>query len=63
MTFLSNTLSKLTSGAARTYRGITAGYDITNISNVLIESAQLTSGATTTITWLGSGTRGVTVVP
>ena len=63
MTFLSNTLSKLTSGAARTYRGITAGYDVTNISNVLIESTQLTSGATTTITWLGSGTRGVTVVP
>ena len=59
--FLCNTLTKSSSGAARTYTGIRAGYDVTNISNVRILDTILQNGATTAITWSGSGTRGITV--
>ena len=59
--FLCNTLTRSSSGAARTYTGIRAGYDVTNISNVRILDTRLQNGATTAITWYGSGTRGITV--
>ena len=59
--FLCNTLTKSSSGAARTYTGIRAGYDVTNISNVRILDTILQNGATTAITWSGSGTRGITI--
>ncbi len=61
LTFLSNTLSKSSSGATRTYRGISAGYDVTQISSVQIIDAKLANGATSTIAWSGSGTKDIEV--
>ena len=61
LTFLSNTLSKSSSGAARTYTGISAGYDVTQISNVQIIDTKLANGATSTIAWSGSGTKDIEV--
>ncbi len=61
LTFLSNTLSKSSSGAARTYTGISAGFDVTQISNVQIIDTKLANGATSTIVWSGSGTKDIEV--
>ena len=59
--FLCNTFIKSSSGAARTYRGITGGYWHSNVSNVRILDTILQNGATTAITWYGSGTRDIVV--
>jgi len=61
LTFLSNTLSKSSSGATRTYTGISAGFDVTQISSVQIIDTKLANGATSNIVWSGTGTKDVEV--
>ena len=61
LTFLGNTLDISNAGPARTYTGILAGFDVTQISNVSILDTQLENGATANITWAGSGTKNIQV--
>jgi len=61
LTFLSNTLSKSSSGATKAYRGISAGFDVTRISNVKLIDTRLANGATSTIVWSGTATKDIGV--
>ncbi len=61
VTLVDNTLSKLSAGAALPYIGIRAGYWTNAIHNVAIINTQVENGATTAITWAGSGTKDIEV--
>ena len=61
VTLMGNTLDKLTAAPVRPYTGIQAGYWHGTISNVTILDTQLADGATSTIVWVGSGTKQVAV--
>jgi hypothetical protein len=61
VTFISNVLSKSTSGAAMTYTGIQAGYWVETISDVSIYNTQVENGATSAITWVGQGIKQIAV--
>jgi hypothetical protein len=58
--FLSNTLRKL-SGPERPYTGTLAGFWVHQIHRVTILDMQTDGGATTAITWAGSGTKDISV--
>lgn len=61
VTLTGNTLAKSLDGAARPYTGIRAGYWIDQIHNVQLFDTQTAQGATTAITWSGSGTKDIEV--
>jgi hypothetical protein len=59
VTLTGNTLAKSLDGAARPYMGIRAGYWIDQIHNVKLIDTHVAQGATTAITWSGSGTKDI----
>jgi hypothetical protein len=61
LTYVGNTLDISKPGPARTYTGILAGFDVTQITNVRILDTKLRNGATADITWSGSGTKNIQV--
>jgi PKD repeat protein len=57
VTFIANTFSLSNAGPARTYVGIEAGADVTQINNVSILDTKLANGATMNVAWVGTGTK------
>jgi hypothetical protein len=58
---VSNTLRKSSDGAARPYTGILAGFWVFQIHNVRIIDTHTDNGATSAITWIGTGTKDISV--
>jgi hypothetical protein len=61
VTFIGNTLKKLTKVPTRAYTGIQAGADVTQLNSVRLLNTRLVDGATSEIVWMGTATKNLEV--